>query len=114
LNKGKRVEKADLCEWTSQALHKALTPKNILSAFRKTGIWPLNENVATSRTQPSTGFEEGQFGFEAPTAEDFDQIDATDEEEEMRREEAGQQPRRRANSGQQQPGSVDYRSSWRW
>ena len=37
LNKGKKVEKTDLCEWTSQALEKSLTAKNIKSGFKRLG-----------------------------------------------------------------------------
>ena len=58
LNKYKRVEKTDLCEWTSQTLEKSLTDKNIKSGFRKTRIWPYNEHAVLSSMQPSRGFEE--------------------------------------------------------
>ena len=58
-NKGKKVEKADLCQWTAEALDKALTAKNIKSGFRKTGIWPLDKEVVTSSLLPSEGFENG-------------------------------------------------------
>ena len=63
LNKGKKVEKTDLCEWTSQALEKSLTAKNIKSGFKKTGIWPFNEHAILGSMQPSRGFEEGQDGY---------------------------------------------------
>jgi hypothetical protein len=42
INKGKKVQKQDLCEWTAQALQKVLSSKNITSGFKKTGIWPFN------------------------------------------------------------------------
>ena len=32
-NKGKKVEKTDLCEWTTKALDRALSPRNIKSGF---------------------------------------------------------------------------------
>ena len=38
LNKKKRVEKQDLCEWTSKALQATLTPKNIKARFKKSTI----------------------------------------------------------------------------
>jgi uncharacterized membrane protein YgcG len=63
LNKGKRVGKKDLCEWTSQAFEKSLTTKNIKCGFRKTGIWSFNEHAVLSSMQPSMGFEEGQEGY---------------------------------------------------
>jgi hypothetical protein len=59
LNKGKKVEKTTLCEWTSQALERSLTPENIKSSFQKTGIWPLDDTTAINRMEPSKGFEEG-------------------------------------------------------
>ena len=53
LNKGRKVEKTTLCEWTFQALERSLTPKNIKSGFRKTGIWPLDDNATTNRNKLS-------------------------------------------------------------
>ena len=46
-NKIRIVGKQKLCEWTSKALHDALTPRNIKSGFRKTGIWPLDRMAVT-------------------------------------------------------------------
>ena len=63
LNKGKRVEETDLCDWTFQTLEKSLTEKNIKSSFKKTGIWPFNGHVVLGSMQPSIGFEEGQEGY---------------------------------------------------
>ena len=59
LNKGKKMEKTTLCEWTLQALERSFTPKNIKSGFKKIGIWPLDDTAATNRMEPSRGFEEG-------------------------------------------------------
>jgi hypothetical protein len=59
LNKGRKVEKQDLCQWTAQALQKALSSKNIRAGFRKTGIWPLNPDAARTQMLSSEGFEEG-------------------------------------------------------
>ena len=53
VNKGRIVEKQELCEWIAQALQKALSPKNIRSGFRKTGIWPLNSEVVSTQMLPS-------------------------------------------------------------
>lgn len=58
-NKGRKVEKNVLCEWTSKALEKALSPKNIQSGFRKTGIWPLHKEAVSKSLLPSEGFEQG-------------------------------------------------------
>ena len=56
LNKGKKVEKTTLCEWTSQALERPLTPKYIKLGFQNIGIWPLDDTTATNRIEPSRGF----------------------------------------------------------
>jgi hypothetical protein len=82
LNKGKKVEKSDLCEWTSQALEKSLTPKNIKSGFKKTGIWPLDDKAVTARMNPSEGFEEEQEGFDLTTAVQSSDSSSSDEGEE--------------------------------
>jgi hypothetical protein len=49
LNKGRNVEKQDLCEWTAKALKKSLSSTNIRSGFKKTGIWPFNPKAATKQ-----------------------------------------------------------------
>jgi hypothetical protein len=64
VNKGRKVERQDLCEWTSQALQKALSSTNIRSGFRKTGIWPYNADAVKTQMSPSEGFEEGHEGFQ--------------------------------------------------
>lgn len=69
LNKGRKVEKTNLCEWIAQAQKKSLCPNNIKSDFKKTRIWPLHENIVTNRMQPSKGFEEGQQEFQPSNAE---------------------------------------------
>jgi hypothetical protein len=71
VNKGKRVEKQDLCEWTAKALLKSLNCKNIKSGFKKIGIWPLNPKAVAAQMAPSQGFEEGQESF------DSNQVDYT-------------------------------------
>jgi hypothetical protein len=80
VNKGRKVEKQDLCEWTAQALQKALSPKNIRSGFRKTGIWPLNSEAISTQMLPSEGFEEGQEGFQ-PNQDDYNTSDSSEDEE---------------------------------
>ena len=82
LNKGKKVQKTDLCEWTSLALDKALTPKTIQAGFKNTGIWPLNENATTNSMQLSAGFQEGQAGFVPIIEEDSRNSSSSDEDEE--------------------------------
>jgi hypothetical protein len=59
VNKGKKVQKQDLCQWTAQALKKALSSNNITSWFKKTGIWPFNPHVVAKQMAPSQGFGEG-------------------------------------------------------
>ena len=60
VNKGKKVEKRDLCVWTSQALEKALLERNIKSGFKKTGIFPLDKQAVANSLLPSAGFEQGE------------------------------------------------------
>ena len=82
LNKGRKVEKQDLCEWTAQALQKALSSKNIKSGFRKTGIWPLNPDAVRTQMLPSEGFEEGQEGFQH-NQQPYDLSDSSGDEEDQ-------------------------------
>ena len=56
-NKTKAVDKRTLCEWTSQALQTALTPKNIMSGFRATSIWPLDRQATKHAMTPSEGYD---------------------------------------------------------
>jgi len=77
LNKGKKVEKTHLCEWTSEALEKSLTAKNIKSGFKKTGIWPLNHQAVTTQMNPSQGFEEGQEGYDIAAATQSNDSDSS-------------------------------------
>jgi hypothetical protein len=78
VNKGKRVNKQDLCEWTAKALLKSLNCKNTKSGFKKTSIWPLNPEVVAAQMAPSQGFEEGQENFD-PNQVDYTSS-ANDEE----------------------------------
>ena len=55
-SKTKAVDKRTLCEWTSHALQIALTPKNIMSGFRATGIWPLDRQATKHVMTPSEGY----------------------------------------------------------
>ena len=57
-SKTKAIDKRTLCEWTSQALQTALTPKNIMSRFRATGIWPLDHQATRHAMKPSEGYEQ--------------------------------------------------------
>jgi hypothetical protein len=85
LNKGRKVEKQDLCKWTAQALQKALSSKNIRSGFRKTGIWPLNPDAVRTQMLPSEGFEEGQEGFQqSQQAYDLNDCSEDDEDPDQR------------------------------
>ena len=61
-NKNHVVGKQTLCEWTSKALKRALTPTNIRVGFRGTWIWPLDRKALKSSMLPSRGFEEGLAG----------------------------------------------------
>ena len=62
LNKNKRVEKVDLCEWTSKALEATLTPKNIKARFKSSGIWPLDHATTRHAMKTSTGFKQEDGG----------------------------------------------------
>ena len=57
-NKTRVVGKQELCEWTSKALHDALTPHNIKSGFRKAGIWPLDHMVVAGAMTKGEGFDD--------------------------------------------------------
>ena len=57
-SKTKAVDKRTLCEWTSQALQTTLTPKNIMSGFKATGIWPLDHQATKHAMKPSEGYEQ--------------------------------------------------------
>ena len=61
-NKNQAVGKQTLCEWTSKALKRALTPTNIRAGFRGAGIWPLDQEASKSSMLPSRGFEKGLAG----------------------------------------------------
>ena len=62
LNKNKKVEKRDLCEWTFKALQTSLIAKNIKLGFRKIGMWRLDGVVVIGVMAPSTGFKEEDDG----------------------------------------------------
>ena len=47
-----------LATLASQALHQALSVKNIQAGFAKTGIYPLNPKAMDNEHGPSTLFEE--------------------------------------------------------
>ena len=57
-NKNGTVGKQELREWTSKALHDALTPRNIKSGFRKIDIWPLDRMATIRAMTTSQGFED--------------------------------------------------------
>ena len=57
-SKTKPVDKQTLCEWTSQALKATLTPKNIISGFRATSMWPLDRQTTSHAMKPSKGYEQ--------------------------------------------------------
>jgi hypothetical protein len=58
-------------------LQKALSSKNITARFNKTGIWPFNPEAVRNQTAPSTGFGEGQPGFN-PEQVGYDSGDNSD------------------------------------
>ena len=81
LNKGNKVEKTHLCEWTSEALQKSLTVKYIKSGFQKTKIWPLNDKAVTSRMNYNKGFEEKQEGYDIAVVGQSNDSDSSDTDE---------------------------------
>ncbi|XP_053403159.1 uncharacterized protein LOC128558274 [Mercenaria mercenaria] len=55
LNPGINITKYSIAELTSKPYLKALTPENLISAFRRTGIFPFNNFVISdSQVAPST------------------------------------------------------------
>ena len=63
-NKGKKCRKEDLVQWTSLAFRNALVPKNIISGFRATRIWPLNPLAMAFQVGPSEVFNDQQSKIE--------------------------------------------------
>ena len=52
-NPGLRITRYDVCKLVSKAYLKAFTPSNLVSAFRKTGIYPLNRGeINTTNFMP--------------------------------------------------------------
>ena len=78
MNKGKKVEKIHLCEWTFEALEKSLTVKYIKSGFQKIKIWPLNDKAVTSRMNHNQGFGERQEGYDIAVVGQSNDSDSSD------------------------------------
>jgi hypothetical protein len=57
-NKGMRTRKTTLAQWISKSLKAALTPQNIQSGFRATGIWPYDNKKMGSKMTPSAAYRE--------------------------------------------------------
>lgn len=51
------IGREELATLASKAFAQALTPANIISGFRRTGIWPLNRNTLQNDMRPSEAFE---------------------------------------------------------
>ena len=62
LNRKKKVDKQELCEWNSKALESALTPKKIKARFRKAGIRPFDRNAVKDAMCPLVGFKLSEGG----------------------------------------------------
>jgi hypothetical protein len=61
LNPGINITKYDIAQLTSKPYLKALTPENLISAFRRTGIFPFNKtNIADSQVAPSIIYKESE------------------------------------------------------
>ncbi|KAJ8309539.1 hypothetical protein KUTeg_014413, partial [Tegillarca granosa] len=57
-NGGQVVTRNDVCHLASKAYTQALSHNNIVSAFRKSGVYPLNPDVITERdTAPSLPYQ---------------------------------------------------------
>ena len=52
--------KSTLAQWVSLSLRKALTPENIRSGFRATGIFPLNRTAVDSDMAPAAVYGRGE------------------------------------------------------
>jgi hypothetical protein len=57
-NKGMHTRKTVLAQWISKSLRAALTPHNIQSGFRATGIWPFDSHKMDNKMTPATAFTE--------------------------------------------------------
>ena len=54
-NPGMQINRYNIAEISGKAYNKALTPDNLIAAFRKTGISPLRRNIISDdKTAPST------------------------------------------------------------
>ncbi|XP_059068723.1 MFS-type transporter clz9-like [Cryptomeria japonica] len=51
------IGREELETLASKAFAQALPPANIISGFRRTGIWPLNQNALENDMRPSEAFE---------------------------------------------------------
>ena len=58
LNPGINIAKYDVSELTSKPYLKALTKENLISAFRRTGIYPFcNTIISDAQVAPATIYE---------------------------------------------------------
>jgi len=66
LNPGLNITKYNIAELTSKPYLKALSPENLTSAFKKTGISPFNKSaIDDSKIAPSTIFREPDVASES-------------------------------------------------
>ncbi|KAH9320446.1 hypothetical protein KI387_015085 [Taxus chinensis] len=56
-NPGLEIRRTELAKLGSQAFQLALTPENIKAGFRRTGIWPLDQNALSNDMRPSEAFD---------------------------------------------------------
>ncbi|XP_024524772.1 uncharacterized protein LOC112344376 [Selaginella moellendorffii] len=61
---GHKVNRRDLTQLSSRAMSMALTPANIQSGFRASGLWLLNKNAMDTHFGPSTLREVSLDSFE--------------------------------------------------
>ena len=56
---GRVITKYDICQIACEAYTKSMTPTNIMSSFRRTGIYPINKrNIPAEKLYPCEPFRE--------------------------------------------------------
>ncbi|XP_052268555.1 uncharacterized protein LOC127869937 [Dreissena polymorpha] len=69
LNPGLNITKYNIAQLTAKPYLKALSPENLISAFKKTGISPYNKlAISDSQIAPSTIFDQPDITMESTTA----------------------------------------------
>ncbi|KAH9292979.1 hypothetical protein KI387_041835, partial [Taxus chinensis] len=72
------VKRNDIDELASRALKKALTPSNIITGFKRTGIWPLNYDALVNDMACNQAFDMQEV---VPETQFMQNVDSRDDME---------------------------------